>query len=124
VLPVRDILDTIRRRYPLVEVILAPTACKAMSANRYHCGVKSLNKRIHPDVILLARGGARLKICGPSTDERVARAIAASVAPVISGVVMRQTLPSLILSVTCALPSQPRGRAGDAKPRRSGDRRK
>jgi exodeoxyribonuclease VII large subunit len=84
---VRDILDTIRRRYPLVEVILAPTAVQGDEApTGIIAALKSLNERIHPDVILLARGGGSIEDLWAFNDERVARAIAASVAPVISGV--------------------------------------
>ena len=83
----RDILDTIRRRYPLVEVILAPTAVQGEEApTGIVAALHALNERIHPDVILLARGGGSIEDLWAFNDERVARAIAVSAAPVISGV--------------------------------------
>jgi len=83
----RDILDTIRRRYPLVEAILAPTAVQGEEApTGIITALQALNNRIHPDVILLARGGGSIEDLWAFNDEGVARAIAASEAPVISGV--------------------------------------
>jgi exodeoxyribonuclease VII large subunit len=83
----RDILDTIRRRYPLVEVILAPTAVQGEEAPAgIVAALQALNRSIHPDTILLARGGGSIEDLWAFNDERVARAIANSEAPVISGV--------------------------------------
>lgn len=83
----RDMLDTLRRRYPLVEVILAPTAVQGEAAPPGIVrGLQALNMVANPDVILLARGGGSIEDLWAFNDERVARAIAASEAPVISGV--------------------------------------
>ena len=83
----RDMLNTLQRRYPLVEVVLAPTAVQGVEAP---AGILSaferLNRLAAPDVILLARGGGSIEDLWAFNDEGVARAIAASQAPVISGV--------------------------------------
>jgi len=83
----RDMLNTLRRRYPLVRVILAPTAVQGEEASPGIVNaLQSLNLIANPDVILLARGGGSIEDLWAFNDERVARAIAASAAPVISGV--------------------------------------
>jgi exodeoxyribonuclease VII large subunit len=83
----RDILNTLRRRYPLAEVILAPTAVQGEEAPAgIVSALEALNRLAHPDVIILARGGGSLEDLWAFNDERVVRAIAASPAPVISGV--------------------------------------
>jgi exodeoxyribonuclease VII large subunit len=83
----RDMLNTLRRRYPLAEVILAPTAVQGDEAPPgIVSALGNLNQIASPDVILLARGGGSIEDLWAFNDERVARAIAASEAPVISGV--------------------------------------
>jgi exodeoxyribonuclease VII large subunit len=83
----RDMLNTIRRRYPLVEVVLAPTAVQGDEAPAgIVSSLKALNRLVAPDVILLARGGGSIEDLWAFNDERVARAIVASRAPVISGI--------------------------------------
>ncbi|HSO28184.1 MAG TPA: exodeoxyribonuclease VII large subunit [Anaerolineales bacterium] len=83
----RDMLNTIQRRYCLAEVFLAPTAVQGEEAPLgIVAALESLNRVIQPDVILLARGGGSIEDLWAFNDERVARAIVASLAPVISGV--------------------------------------
>jgi exodeoxyribonuclease VII large subunit len=83
----RDMLNTLRRRYPLVEVILAPAAVQGESApGEIIQAIKILNEFAHPDIILVARGGGSIEDLWAFNDENVARTIAASEAPVISGV--------------------------------------
>ncbi len=83
----RDILNTLRRRYPLARVALAPTAVQGESAPaEIAAAIRRLNQYVRPDVILVARGGGSIEDLWAFNDEGVARAIAASAAPVISGV--------------------------------------
>jgi len=83
----RDMLNTLRRRYPLVEVVLAPTPVQGADAPpAISAAIWALNQHAHPDVILLARGGGSIEDLWAFNDERIARAIFASSAPVISGV--------------------------------------
>jgi exodeoxyribonuclease VII large subunit len=82
----RDMLNTLRRRYPLVEVILAPTPVQGADAPPgIVAALRALNQIARPDVILVARGGGSIEDLWAFNDERVARAIAASESPVISG---------------------------------------
>ena len=83
----RDMLNTLRRRYPIVEVILAPTSVQGDSApSEIISAIQRLNQYAHPDVILVGRGGGSIEDLWAFNDEGVARAIVDSEAPVISGV--------------------------------------
>jgi exodeoxyribonuclease VII large subunit len=83
----RDMLHTLRRRYPLAEVVLAPSTVQGASApDNIVAAIQILNEQVFPDVILLARGGGSIEDLWAFNDEAVARAIAASNAPIITGV--------------------------------------
>lgn len=83
----QDMLNTIRRRFPLVEVIIAPSSVQGSEAPaELIAALDLLNKDAQPDVILLARGGGSIEDLWAFNDENLARAIAASLAPVITGV--------------------------------------
>lgn len=83
----RDMFNTLRRRYPLVRVVLASTPVQGEEAPvGIVDAIDRLNRIVHPDVILLARGGGSIEDLWAFNDERVARAIVASLTPVITGI--------------------------------------
>jgi len=87
----RDILRTLSSRYPLADVLLAPTLVQGAEAPpQIVAALAALNRwsagREPVDVIIVARGGGSLEELWAFNDERVARAIADSAIPVISGV--------------------------------------
>jgi exodeoxyribonuclease VII large subunit len=83
----QDMLNTIRRRYPIAEVILAPTAVQGVDAPAgIVISLTRLNQEVKPDVILIGRGGGSIEDLWAFNDENVARAVAFSKIPVISGV--------------------------------------
>ena len=87
----RDMLNTLRRRLPLVEVILAPSPVQGVEAPPALVkALQYLNYQLPnyqlPDVILLARGGGSIEDLWAFNDERVVRAVANSAVPVICGV--------------------------------------
>ena len=83
----RDILNTLRRRYPIARVVIAPTAVQGDEAPAGIVqALQSLAVSTQADVILLARGGGSIEDLWAFNDERVVRAIAASPIPVICGV--------------------------------------
>ena len=83
----RDILTTLRRRYPLARVILYPSQVQGADAPAQL--VRALHaaaRRAECDVLILARGGGSLEDLMAFNDEAVARAVAASPVPVVCGV--------------------------------------
>jgi len=83
----RDIANVLSRRYPLAEVLLAPTPVQGNAAPpQIVAALEALNARGDVDVIIVARGGGSLEELWAFNDERVARAVAASRVPVICGV--------------------------------------
>ena len=82
----RDMLNTIRRRQPLAQVILAPSPVQGVDAPPALVrAIQDINRQ-NPDVILVARGGGSIEDLWAFNDERVVREVANSNAPVISGV--------------------------------------
>jgi len=82
-----DMLNTLRRRLPLAEVILAPTPVQGEEAPAgIISAIRVLNRVGVPDVILLARGGGSIEDLWAFNDEKVVRAVIESAAPVITGV--------------------------------------
>ncbi len=83
----RDILNVLARRYPLVQVVLSPTLVQGDQAPpQIVAAIQALNEQADVDVIIVARGGGSLEELWAFNDEGVARAIAASRVPVVSGV--------------------------------------
>jgi exodeoxyribonuclease VII large subunit len=82
----RDMLNTLQRRYPMARVIIAPSPVQGDEApTRLVSALQNLS-RYHPDVILVARGGGSIEDLWAFNDERVVRAVADSAIPIISGV--------------------------------------
>src|SRR5690606_13200539 len=84
---IRDILSTLRRRYPLARAIVYPSQVHGADAPAQL--VRALGaaaRRAGCDVLLRARGGGSLEDLAAFNDERVARAVVASPVPVICGV--------------------------------------
>jgi exodeoxyribonuclease VII large subunit len=83
----RDILRGFERRFADVSIVLAPSRVQGKSAaEEIAAAIKALNRVENIDVIIAGRGGGSLEDLWPFNEEAVARAIAASRAPVVSAV--------------------------------------
>ncbi len=83
----RDIGNVLRRRYPLVELVLSPSVVQGVTAAPAIVrALQRLYAQPDLDTIILARGGGSLEDLWSFNDERVVRAVAAAPAPIIVGV--------------------------------------
>lgn len=83
---IRDIITTIKRRFPICETILFPTLVQGENAKDDI--VKNI-KKAHEydlDVLIVGRGGGSIEDLWPFNEEIVARAIFESKIPIISAV--------------------------------------
>jgi exodeoxyribonuclease VII large subunit len=83
----RDMLRVLRSRYPLARVILSPTLVQGAEAPAAIAGALDLlNEQGEAEVIIVARGGGSIEELWAFNEEIVARAIARSRIPVVTGV--------------------------------------
>ncbi|MFK5705459.1 exodeoxyribonuclease VII large subunit [Ligilactobacillus sp. LYQ139] len=84
---IKDIMTTVNRRYPIVQLVLFPAAVQGKQAAASLVGrLKEVNARENFDTIIIGRGGGSIEDLWPFNEEEVARAIVASKIPVISSV--------------------------------------
>jgi exodeoxyribonuclease VII large subunit len=83
----RDMLRVLRTRYPLAQVVIAPSLVQGSEAPAaLATALDLLNEQGEAEVIIVARGGGSIEELWAFNEEVVARAIARSRIPVISGV--------------------------------------
>jgi exodeoxyribonuclease VII large subunit len=105
---VRDILRILRRRFPNVRVLLYPVRVQGEGAAEEIAGaLKFFNARNAADVLILARGGGSIEDLWAFNEEKVARAIAASEIPVVTGVGHETdfTIADFVADVRASTPS-------------------
>ena len=82
-----DIQSVIGRRWPLVEMLIAPAMVQGDGAAPTIVeAITALNAESNVDVIIVARGGGSLEDLWPFNEESVARAVFASPVPVVSAI--------------------------------------
>ena len=83
---IRDIIKTIKRRYPHVKITIYPSLVQGDRAKETLVrGIRTLNQ-LYVEVIIIARGGGSFEDLGPFNEEIVAREIFKSKVPIITGV--------------------------------------
>lgn len=83
---IRDILTTIKRRYPICETILFPSLVQGTEAAKDIVKNIQLANTYDIDTLIVGRGGGSIEDLWPFNEEIVARAIYESKVPVISAV--------------------------------------
>lgn len=105
---IKDIMTTVRRRYPIVQLVLFPALVQGESAaadivEKIHT-VERLNNF---DTLIIGRGGGSIEDLWPFNEEMVARAIYDCDIPVISSVGHETdtTIADLVADVRAATPT-------------------
>ncbi|MEM1080555.1 MAG: exodeoxyribonuclease VII large subunit [Pseudomonadota bacterium] len=84
---IRDVLVTLRRRWPVAHVTLYPTAVQGdQAAAELVRALQAAERHGRSDVILLTRGGGSMEDLQAFNDETLARTIAATQTPIVCGV--------------------------------------
>jgi exodeoxyribonuclease VII large subunit len=83
---IHDVVRTLRRRYPLAELLVAGVAVEGEGAPAAIVEGLRVAGDSRPDVVLLVRGGGSYEDLMPFNAEEVARAIVACPVPVVTGI--------------------------------------
>lgn len=105
---IRDILKVLTRRYPNVQVVIAPTRVQGEGASAEIANALDAIGRVEGvDVIIVGRGGGSIEDLWAFNEESVARAIARCPVPVISAVghEVDVTLADLVADLRAPTPS-------------------
>lgn len=84
---IRDILTVLKRRFPGLPVLIYPVPVQGTGAGDEIARMLGVaNRQADCDVLILARGGGSIEDLAAFNEERVARAVAASQIPVVTGI--------------------------------------
>lgn len=84
---IRDILSTLKRRYPITNVLVLPVTVQGdEAAPQIVRALTVANKNKNCDVVILARGGGSLEDLWAFNEELVVRAIFTSNIPIVTGI--------------------------------------
>jgi exodeoxyribonuclease VII large subunit len=104
----RDVLTAITTRFPPARVVVAETYVQGpRAAGAIAEALQVVSSAPEVDVVIVARGGGSFEDLLPFSDERLVRAIAACIVPVVSAVGHEQDLPlsDLAADVRASTPS-------------------
>lgn len=105
---IRDIITTVRRRYPIAQIVLFPALVQGTEASADIVRqIERVNQIGNFDTLIVGRGGGSIEDLWPFNEENVARAIVASKIPVISSVGHETdtTIADLVADVRAATPT-------------------
>ena len=103
----QDIRNVVERRYPLVELVMAPTPVQGEDAAPGIVEALRAVSEAGVDLVIVARGGGSLEDLWPFNEESVARAVYSSRVPVVSAVGHETdvTIADLVADVRAPTPS-------------------
>ena len=105
---VRDIISIIRRRNPLVNIILYPVQVQGEGASKEIVqGIEFFNQKQNVDVIIIGRGGGSIEELWAFNEEVTAHAIFKSIIPIVSAVGHETdfTIADFVADLRAATPS-------------------
>jgi len=105
---IRDIMTTVKRRYPIVQLVLFPTLVQGKeAAQNIVRNLQAIQAKGNFDVVIVARGGGSIEDLWPFNEEVVVRQIAEMTIPVISSVGHETdtTLADFVADVRAATPT-------------------
>lgn len=83
---IRDIVTTIRRKNPVIDIVVKDVRVQGEGAGKEIAKVLDRVDRLGYDTIIIARGGGSLEDLAPFYDEQLVRAVYAMNTPVVSAV--------------------------------------
>ncbi len=105
---IRDIITTVRRRYPIVQLVLYPTVVQGeKAAGELIKNIQRVEEDGQFDTMIIGRGGGSIEDLWPFNDEQLARTIVAAKTPIISSVGHETdtTIADLVADVRAATPT-------------------
>ncbi|MFW7433269.1 exodeoxyribonuclease VII large subunit [Vagococcus carniphilus] len=105
---IRDIMTTIKRRYPIVQLVIFPTLVQGdKAAADITRRIKEVDAIGDFDTMIVARGGGSIEDLWPFNEENVARAIFEARTPIVSSVGHETdiTIADLVADVRAATPT-------------------
>lgn len=105
---IQDILTTVKRRYPIAEIVLFPTQVQGeKSADSIVKNIELAEAKGDFDTLIIARGGGSFEDLFSFNEEKVVRAIADASTPIISSVGHETdtTLTDLVADLRAATPT-------------------
>lgn len=105
---IRDIITTVKRRYPIAQIVLFPTLVQGnQAADDVVRNIQRVEELGNFDTMIIGRGGGSIEDLWPFNEERVARAIFEAKTPIISSVGHETdtTIADLVADVRAATPT-------------------
>ncbi|WP_430602199.1 exodeoxyribonuclease 7 large subunit [Enterococcus sp. DIV0724b] len=105
---IRDIITTVKRRYPIAQLVLFPTLVQGdQAADDIVRNIQRIEELGTFDTMIIGRGGGSIEDLWPFNEERVARAIYQANTPVISSVGHETdvTIADMVADVRAATPT-------------------